>query len=82
MMNKFYEASDNMVAQSKSNNEYAKNVNQLNEIFSERISVMNGCNVDNKPSRKNDDNDAEAEINSNKKRVLLVQKSREDTDSE
>jgi hypothetical protein len=63
---------------SRSNSEYVKNIKQLNETFNERISVMNDSNVDTRIPH-NDDNDVEEGINSNKKRVLLVQKSREDS---
>jgi hypothetical protein len=69
----FYDSLDNMAAQSRSNSEYVNNVNQLNETFSERINVVNSSKVNNRIPC-NDDNDVEEEINSNKKRVLLVQK--------
>jgi hypothetical protein len=57
--------------------EYVQDVNQLNEDFSERINSTEGSGI-----RSIDATDEIEEININKKRVLLTQKSREDSDSE
>jgi hypothetical protein len=75
----FYEATDSM-SQPRCNSDYVKNVNQLNENFSERINLINRSNEDNAISR-NEASDVQ-EINTNKKRVLLFQKSRDDSGSD
>jgi hypothetical protein len=75
----FYEATDSM-SQPQCNSDYVKNVNQLNENFSERINSINRSKEDHVISL-NEADDVQ-EINNNKKRVLLVQKSRDDSDSE
>jgi hypothetical protein len=60
-----------------------KSVIKLNEDFSERINQFNGIACDKDASGLDENRSNEDEkLNMNKKRVLSVQKGREDSDSE
>jgi hypothetical protein len=77
----FFEATDDVLIHSKSHDEYVKNVNQLNEDFSERISQLNNL-AEGSVGESVEVVEVTEELNKNKKRVLLVQKGRDDNDSE
>jgi hypothetical protein len=66
----------------KSKSEYVRNVNQLNEDFSERIGKLNNADVEGSTSKTVEVVNEEVELNENKKRVLINQKGRDSSDSE
>jgi hypothetical protein len=75
----FFEANDNISMFSQSKVDYVMNVNNLNKDFSERISQIS--NINHITDANQSVVDKKEELNHNKKRVLLVQMGREDSDS-
>jgi hypothetical protein len=88
----FFEASDvDMQSALGLREEYVESVNNLNKVFSERISHLNKSVTDGKVSsnvktkaklESEVETEGEEVWNANKKRVMVVQKGREGSDSE